>query len=121
MLSALLMAGAMSLLCKASNLWMLHLYAIIFGFFYGAIDPPVMGFVGDAFGLRHIGVIMGVLVTAWGAGAALGPSLGGYLFDVTGNYFFSFLSGLGSMLLLSALCLLVRLPGKPLQNLSENL
>lgn len=76
-LSALFMAGAMLLLSGASHLWMLQLFAVFFGFFYGALDPPITAFVGEVFGLRHIGVIMGVFVTAWSTGAAIGPGLGG--------------------------------------------
>jgi MFS family permease len=97
---------------------MLQLFAVIFGFFYGALDPPVVALIGEVFGLRHIGVIMGVLVTAWSAGAAAGPSLAGYLFDITGNYFFAFLIGMVSMLMLSASCLSLRMPARPVQTIS---
>lgn len=111
-LSALFMAVAMLLLKGASQFQMLQLFAAIFGFFYGALDPPIVALIGEVFGLRHIGVIMGVLVTAWSAGAAAGPSLGGYLFDITGNYSIAFLFGMGSMLILSALCLSLTLPAR---------
>lgn len=112
-LSALLMAGAMLLLSGASNLRMLQLFAVIFGFFYGALDPPILAFIGEVFGMRHIGVIMGILVTSWSAGAALGPSLGGYLFDTTGSYFSAFLAGMVMNLVVSVLCLLVTVQKEP--------
>jgi len=112
-LSALFMAAAMLLLSGTPHLQMLELFAVIFGFFYGALDPPLAALIGELFGLRHIGVIMGILVTAWSAGAAVGPSLAGYLFDITGSYFFAFLVGMVSMLMLSALCLSLRMPAKP--------
>ena len=105
--SALLMASAMLWLVGASNLWMLYLFGIIFGLGYGGIDPPVAALIGEAFGLRNIGVIMGVLVISWGTGAAIGPALAGYLFDISGNYVSAFLIGMVAMVIAAVSILLV--------------
>jgi len=109
---AFVMAAAMWLLTRASHFQMLQFFAVIYGFSLGGFDPPVTALIGEAFGLRHIGVIMGVLVTAWSAGAAAGPTLGGYVFDVTGNYYLAFITGIVSMLMLPPLCLSITLPKK---------
>jgi len=102
-ISALFMAGAMALPVGGSNLWTLYLFGIIFGLSYGAIDPPIVALIGDVFGLRHIGVIMGALVVGWSAGAAIGPALAGYIFDVNGNYVFAFLVGVVAMIVAAVL------------------
>ncbi|MCJ7595752.1 MAG: MFS transporter [Desulfobacterales bacterium] len=110
--SALVMAAAMLLLSRASHFQWLQIFAVIYGFFYGGFDPPVTALIGEVFGLRHIGVIMGLLSTAWNGGAAAGPALAGYLFDTTGNYLLAFLIGTASLLILPALCFSMTLPKK---------
>lgn len=118
--SALLMAGAMLLLAGGSNLWMLYLFGIIFGLSFGGLDPPLIALIGDVFGMRHIGVIIGVLVVGWNAGAAIGPALAGYTFDVSGNYAFAFLAGMIAMLIAAVLILLVTQPKRGAQTLSRH-
>ena len=91
MICVLLMAGAMLWLIVSSNLWMFYLFAVVFGFSYGGFAPPLSALMGDSFGTRHIGLIMGVVEIGWAVGGAVGPALAGYLFDITGNYILAFL------------------------------
>jgi len=109
-ISALCMAGAMLLLALGSDLWILYLFSTIFGFFYGGLDPPIIALIGDIFGMRNIGLIVGVTTVGWSAGAAIGPVLAGYIFDVSGSYFFAFLAGAVGMLIATVLLLLVTRP-----------
>ena len=102
---ALLMAGAMLWLILVSGLWMLYLFAVIFGFSQGGIAPSLNALIGDTFGMRHIGLIMGVLNTPWGIGAALSPALAGYIFDTSGSYSYAFLTGLAAALITGILTL----------------
>lgn len=86
------MAVSMSLLLVAKELWLLFLFAVIFGFGYGGISVLVSPIVADLFGLRSHGVIFGVVIMFGGtAGMAIGPFLSGYIFDVTGSYHTAFL------------------------------
>ena len=73
--------------------WMVFVFAGLYGFVYGAIDPPVIALVGDAFGAANIGSIMGLLMVAWGLGSAIGPYFGGLVFDLTGSYSPAFIVG----------------------------
>lgn len=107
-ISALFMAGAMLLLAVGSKLWLLYLFSVIFGLSYGGIDPPIVALIGDAFGTRHMGVILGVLVVGWSAGGAAGPALAGYIFDVSGNYVYAFLAAMVAMVIATILIFLVR-------------
>jgi len=88
----------------------LYVFAVIFGLAFGGIDAPVVALLGDIFGLRHIGVIMGVLAVGWCIGAAIGPALAGRIFDVNGNYTFAFLACVIAMLIAAVLILLVKQP-----------
>jgi len=44
----------------------------------------------DAFAGPHLGAILGVVQAGGGLGGAIGPVLGGWLFDVTGSYHLAF-------------------------------
>jgi MFS family permease len=63
------------------------------------LDPPVTVLIGNVFGLNHIGVIIGALSAGFAAGAAMGPAFAGYIFDISGRYFFAFLTSAISMLM----------------------
>jgi MFS family permease len=102
---ALIIAIAMFWLVLADKMWMLYLFAVIYGIAYGAIDPPIIALVGDIFGLSKVGAIMGFLMVGWGIGSATGPYIGGLIFDHTGEYQFAFSSG-GLIMALAAICLL---------------
>jgi len=82
----------------SQDLWMLYLFAVVYGIGYGGFDPPTLALVGDTFGLRNIGMVMGALVIGWGMGAAFGPAAGGFIYDVKGSYSIAFLAGAVFML-----------------------
>ena len=90
---ALLHTVAMLWLIGSTDLWMFYLFAVIYGIAFGGIDPPIVALVGDHFGLRQVGVIMGTLILGWGLGAALGPYLTGLIFDISNSYTVAFLIG----------------------------
>lgn len=73
----------------------------------GGLDPSVTALIGDTFGLRNIGMIMGTLNLAWGIGAAVGPTVGGFIFDLSSSYFVAFLTGALAMLALALLVALI--------------
>ncbi|MFC1995841.1 MFS transporter [Chloroflexota bacterium] len=111
MIGVLLMVGAMLWLIVSSDLWMLYLFAILWGFSYGGISSPLMALIGDTFGVRNIGLIMGVIDISWGVGGAFGPAITGYLFDVTGSYVLAFfLTGVIAMLLTAVAIIFLRTP-----------
>jgi MFS family permease len=99
---ALIITIAMFWLVAADMAWMFYLFAIIYGMSYGGIDPPVIALVGDVFGLRKVGEIMGILMISWGLGSATGPYIGGLIFDFTGSYQLAFISG-GLIMALAAI------------------
>jgi len=105
---ALLQAGAMIWLIWSHDLWMLYLFAVVYGLGYGGFDPPTVALVGDTFGLRSIGVVMAALIIGWTMGAAIGPAAGGFIYDVNSSYFVAFLAGALFMLAAALLVSLIR-------------
>jgi MFS family permease len=69
-----------------SSLPGLFLYAIIFGFGWGAQAVLRFAICSEAFGLASVGVVMGVLHLAETIGASSGTYITGRIFDATGSY-----------------------------------
>jgi len=105
---SLLQAGTMGWLIWAQDLWMLYLFALVYGFVSGGFASTFTALLGDIFGLPSIGRILGVLELGWGIGAALGPIIGGLIFDITNSYSVAFLIGVTVMIVAALLVSLVR-------------
>ena len=95
----LLEAGALVWLIWAKGLWMFYLFAFAFGFAYGGIGPCIAAVAGEIFGLRRIGTLMGLLDIGFGLGAAVGPIIGGLIFDVSQSYSLAFVLAAVTMLI----------------------
>ena len=96
---ALLATGAILWLIGSQKLWMFYIFAIVFGFSYGGIDTSTIALVGDIFGLRSIGIIFGIISIGFLLGAAIGPVLGGLVYDMSNHYSIAFLIDAVSMLI----------------------
>ncbi len=69
-----------------SEPWRLYLYAISFGLGAGLQAPTIFAGAADLFYGRHFGSINGVVLAGMGFGGAIGPWVGGYLYDLSGTY-----------------------------------
>jgi MFS family permease len=79
--------GAMLLLWwAASTWWVLALFALVFGAFYGGYVALVPSIVMDFYGARAVSAIIGWLYTGAGVGTLLGPWLAGVAYDLFGSY-----------------------------------
>jgi sugar phosphate permease len=88
-LSAILSAGAvvsLLLVKDTSQPVLLYLYATCLGCGVGFYSPAIIAGMADIFHGRHFGGIMALLLTGMGVGGAVGPWLGGYIYDVSGSY-----------------------------------
>jgi MFS family permease len=70
--------------------WVLLLLYTASGFGFGMRIAQLSAIPADAFSGPHLGAILGVVQAGGGLGGAIGPYLGGWLFDVTGNYRMAF-------------------------------
>jgi MFS family permease len=74
----------------AGELWMLYLFAIVYGFSHGGLYTVVSPIVAEYFGIRSHGVIFGIVVFSSMVGGAIGPVIAGNIFDTTGSYGLAF-------------------------------
>jgi len=87
----LLWSASLFWLVPATEMWRLYLFAVVFGFAHGGIVASHAPILAGLFGLSSHGLILGVGGLSVAFGAAVGPFLAGYIFDVTDSYQTAFL------------------------------
>jgi MFS family permease len=71
-------------------LWLVYLTIALYGIGHSAGNPTYGAVIGDIFSGHKIGLIFGFLEISFGVGSAFGSWIGGFLFDTTGSYAWSF-------------------------------
>ena len=96
-----LQAVAISLYLFTAGLASFYALALMFGFAYGGVMPLYAILVREYFGERIMGAAFGAVSVAATLGMALGPWLGGALYDSLGSYAWMFVGssaiGLGAV------------------------
>lgn len=88
----ILMAAALFWLVPVKEVWGLYLFAVVFGFAFGGCATSESPLVAGLFGLSSHGLILGVInLLGFTFGAAIGPLIAGYIFDVTSSYQLAFI------------------------------
>ena len=83
----------------------------VIGFSYGTLFAVSAPLVSDSFGLKHFGVIFGLVFTAFGyLSGLLGPSLSGFILDMTEGNFLPVFAYLGVFCILSAFLIRLVVP-----------
>lgn len=80
------MAAALAIWIFATNFWSLAGFALLFGIFYGGWVAILPAVVMDRFGGRNVSGILGILYTSVAIGTLIGPSVAGFIFDVSQSY-----------------------------------
>ena len=88
----ILLLGALAWLLFSNRLWMLYVFAVVFGLGYGGFAPLTSLIVAQLFGLSSHGTILGGAEILYTIGAAIGPAIAGRIFDITGDYQVAFLT-----------------------------
>ncbi|MGH7499052.1 MAG: MFS transporter [Gemmatimonadales bacterium] len=83
--------GCLALTRSPHDLPLLLVYTVS-GIGFGMRIAQLSAIPADAFSGPHLGAILGVVQAGGGLGGALGPFLGGWLFDRTGSYGLAFLA-----------------------------
>jgi MFS family permease len=81
------------LLIFAKSLWVLYIFAVLFGFAYGGEVPQIPLFLGKFFGTRALAALTGVILFVSNIGGALGPLVAGKIFDLEASYKLAFILG----------------------------
>jgi len=82
----LIQASAIILYLLTQSLGSFYALAVMFGLAYGGVMPLYAVLVREYFGERIVGSVFGAVSTAATLGMALGPFVGGRLFDTVGSY-----------------------------------
>ncbi len=90
-ISFILVAAAFFWLAPAQEGWQIYLFAIVYGFAYGGCEAQWAPMAATLFGLGSLGLILGTVAIGFSIGAALGPVVAGYIFDISGSYQIAFL------------------------------
>lgn len=80
------MALAMLIWLIARDLWLLVIFALAYGIFYGGWVAMLPAIVMDDFGGRNVGSLIGILYTSVAFGTLVGPTAAGYAFDLNRSY-----------------------------------
>jgi sugar phosphate permease len=92
--AAVMAIGALFALLSVNDTsqpWLLYVYAISSGFATGLFSPALIVGTADIFHGKNIGFISALLLTGIGIGGAVGPWLGGYIYDVYESYDIAFI------------------------------
>jgi MFS family permease len=90
-----LQALAVSLYLVVRDLSGFYALAMMFGFAYGGVMPLYAILVREYFGARIMGTMFGAVGFVASLGMAMGPVVGGWLYDGSGSYFWLFLGSAG--------------------------
>jgi len=104
-----LMALSLILLMMARSIDAFYLFAVIIGLSHGGMQVLFSPLVAEFFGLASHGVILASAAFIGSLGAALGPFVSGYIFDLAGSYQWAF----RICLLLAAVSVVLALRLKP--------
>ena len=85
---------------------LLYLYSILFGLGYGSRAILYAAISADLFSGARFGAIFGFFNVSIGIGGAIGSWFGGFVFDRTGSYLFSFTLGIAALIAANILLLL---------------
>lgn len=77
-------------LLGTGNLGMLYVFVITFGFFHGGKTANLVGLIGQFYGTRSLGELIGICHGINTVISAAGPFAAGWLFDATGSYYIAF-------------------------------
>jgi len=109
-ISFFIMALTFIPLLLGNNIQILNIFAVVFGLLFGVgiLCVPV---AAENFGVKELGVVSGLIILANCTGCALGPIIGGVLYDKTGSYHTAFILCTACGLAAGLIMLLMK-PGK---------
>ncbi|MDD5525537.1 MAG: MFS transporter [Smithella sp.] len=85
------MLAGTTLMLNVQSVFNLYVCALVYGFGYGSLAPVLPLLIADRFGRHVLGSIYGLLTFFIGVGGAIGPVLGGFIYDRFGSYHYLWL------------------------------
>jgi MFS family permease len=84
--SFLMTTASLFLVLIGKELWIIYLFAFIFGVAWGNQAVLRFSVASEVFGVASLGLIVGILGVAESSAATLGSYIAGYIFDISGTY-----------------------------------
>lgn len=103
-----ILAGSILLLFLVDRVWVLMVFAAVFGFGFAAYGPVIPAVCAEVFGKGSMGAIFGAVTTGGALGGAFGPVLTGFIFDRSGSYLGAWILALACVVLSTLLFARVR-------------
>jgi len=91
MISFVIAVFGMAWMQFSNVLWMLYLFAIVYGFNHGGFFALISPLLAGLFGTRSQGVLLGIVIFCGTLGGSIGMTLSGYIYDITGTYRIAFI------------------------------
>ena len=107
-ISAIMQFVALISLIFIREVWQFYVVGLVFGYGWGGLNTEIVLLISDIFGLRGIGSIMGATMAGFNFGSAIGPAIGGIVFDATGSYSPAFAFAALGMVIATILGVLIR-------------
>ncbi|MFC2039017.1 MFS transporter [Chloroflexota bacterium] len=107
---------ALTWLQFSSKLWMLYVFAAIYGFNHGGFFALISPMVASLFGTRSHGTLLGIVIFCGTIGGSINLVVAGHIFDITGTYQIAFFI----MLILGIIGLSLALFVKPMVKEATN-
>jgi sugar phosphate permease len=85
-----LVALSIPLLFASHTRWVMYVFAFIFGMALGGDYMIIPLMAAELFGVKVMGRVMGIIISADGLGEAFGPMIAAWLRDKSGNYAYGF-------------------------------
>jgi MFS family permease len=104
----LIVVGSLVCLLFTRAVWSFYVFAVFYGFAYGGEVPQIPLFVGKFCGTKAMATLVGLTLFVGNIGGALGPWVGGKIFDLTSNYHWAFIVGIIVALMASALSFVLK-------------
>lgn len=98
----------LTLVVDTSQPWMLYYYAAALGLGQGMMAPTIAATATDIFQGPKVGTTIGFIWFTFGIGGAIGPWLGGWIFETTGSYLPAFIV---AIVLFAVSCVAIWLAG----------
>lgn len=99
-------------LSPASNPAMAWIFAALMGIGIGGWAPVLSTLVSQNFGLAYYGAVYGMVTLFQDIGLGIGPVFYGYVYDVTGSYYWAYVAAV-VLLSVAILLILILRPPKP--------
>lgn len=89
--------AALMLVVRDAPGWLLWAFVLPFGLTLGARGPIIAALAADVYRGRSYGVVLGLITLGNRLGSAVGPWLGGVIYDLTGSYRLAFATAIASI------------------------